>query len=332
MKKIVLTILTLCCLCVYAVSQEADASEMTETSENESVQKDFSNMVIPVLNFKALQTEEEDFILSPALNFQYMRIKGNGVESKQPDALIIAGGYSMDYFTKGLGADQVQYLHNINLMGNLSYGKNSFVAMVASGGEQPFSSVHVITAGLMYSRQLVQTDHLSFSLGGGIIVADLGLKIGDFDIYVLPLPIFSLNYKNDIVAAGLSMTGMPVASLTLFPNAMFRVNGSCSMAGFSSIRDLTFDCGLSYYPLIHTSAKEFLSISAGVMNTVSGYTLKDNKKFGYQYYSVYGEINATFLTLRGGYNFDGKKRYDGDEVGDMYKGLFATLQAMYFFQ
>ena len=332
MKKILLTILTLCCLGAYAVSQEAEASENTETSVNEGVQKDYANMFIPIVNFKALQTDEKDFVLTPAVNFQYMRMKNEGVEAKGPDALIISGGYSTDYFTKAVGKDEVQYLHNVNLMGNLGFGKNTFVAMLASGGEVPFSSIHVITLGAMYSRELVKTDNVYFSFGGGIIVADLGLKIGDFNIYVLPLPVFSLSYQNDIVAAGLSMTGMPNASVTLFPKSMFRLNGSVGMAGLSSIRDLTFDCSLSCYPLINTAAGDFLSVSGGVMNNVSGFKLKDNTEFGYQYYSVYGEINATFVTLRGGYNFNGKNRYDGDEVGDMYKGLFASLQMMYFFQ
>lgn len=330
MKKYLLVLLSMFVVCAFAGAQEvSDAQQEVEAAEE--IKKPFQNHLLTMAGFSALQTDEKDFILSPSANLQFMHIKNEGVESKQPDAIVIGAGYSLDHYTQGLGPDEVDTFHNVNLMGNVVAGKNSFIAMVASGGEIPFSSIKTITAGLMYTRQLVKTDNLSFTAGFGIMAGDLGLKIKNYNIYCIPLPLFSFNYQNDIFAGGISVMGLPSLSLTLFPKSMFRFRGNCGVSGFKSIRNLTFDTALVCYPLLNTKAGELVSISAGVMNTAKSSLLKDKTKYAYQYYSAYGEISATFVTLRAGYNFDGKKYFNDDEVGDMYKGLFATVQAMFMF-
>lgn len=330
MRKILPFIAILCFFCLPVMAEEVEAAEAVEAVEAAPV-KAFQNHLVPVLGFSLLQTAEKDFVLSPSVNLQYIRVKTPGVESHQPDAVVISGGYSQNYFTAGLGPDSVKRLHNISLMGNLSFGKNSFVGMLSSGGEVPFSSINTVSGALMYMRQLVDNEHIAFSLGGGIMVGDFGIKIKDFNIYVLPLPVFNFSYTNDYFYGSIGMTGMPGINITLFPKAMFRLNGMLSTAGFKSARDIIFDCSLAYYPLLKTSAKDFLSFSAGVSNSVTSYKLKDKKSYGYQFYSVYGQINASLVNLKAGYNFDGKKLTDGEAVGDMYKGLFASVQAMYMF-
>lgn len=332
MKKII-TIISICLFCAFVYAQENQSQSENESNNQNEVQnqKEFQNHVLTAIGFSALQVEEKDFVLSPSVNAQYMRIKNQGVEAKGPDAIVIGGGYSLDHFTKGLGPEEADNFHGINLMGNVVAGKNSFIAMLASSGEIPFSSIKTLTAGLMYTRNMVNTDNVSFQLGCGIIAGDFGLKIKDFNIYVIPLPLFSFNYHNDIFSAGISVMGLPSLSLTLFPNSLVRFKGNCGIAGFKSVRDLTFDCALVCYPLLNTKAKELISLSAGIMNTVKSSTLKDKTKYDFQYYSVYGEINATFISLRAGYNFDGITRVADEVTGDMYKGLFASVQAMFMF-
>ena len=329
MKKNLLVLLIMLFTCTLLAAQ--DESQENEVSENTEEQKPFQDHLITMAGFSALQIDEEDFILSPSVNLQYMHIKNQEVEAKGPDAIVIGAGYSMDHFTEGLGPEKADTFHGINLMGNLVAGKNSFISMVAAGGEEPFASWKNFSGGLMYTRQLVKTDNVSFSAGLGVMAGDLGIKIKNYKIYVIPLPVFSFNYQNDIFAGGISMMGLPTISLTLFPKSMFRLKGSCGMAGFSSIRDLTFDAALVCYPLINTKVKELISVSAGVMNNVKSVSLKNKTKYGYQYYSAYGEINASFVVLRAGYNFDGVTRVDDKETGSLCKGLYASAQAMFMF-
>ncbi len=328
MKRLLQVFIILSLFCVSVAAQENEALELAEDT---AAVKPFQNHIIPVLGFDLLQTDQKDFILTPSVNLQYMRVKSPGVESHQPDAIVIAGGYSQNYFTAGLGPDSVKRLHNINLMANLAFGKNTFVGMVSSGGEAPFSSIDTVTAALMYMRQLVKNEHFDFSLGLGIMAGDFGIKIKNYYLYVLPVPLFNFSYTNDYFYGSIGMTGTPGINITLFPKAMFRLNGSLGASGFSSVRDIVFDCSLACYPLMKTDAKDFLRVSAGLTNNINSYKLKSGKSYGYQSYAVYGEVNAQLVNLRAGYNFNGKTLVDRKESGDMYKGLFASLQAMYVF-
>ena len=296
-----------------------------------SFAQDFKNHVMPSIGFDALQTGEEDFILNPSVNLQYMRIKNEGVESKQPDFLMLGAGYSQNYFTAGIGPDKINTVHGCNLMVNLGKADHSFMAMLASGGEAPFSHIKTITAATMYTRRILDTENISFVFGAGVIVADLGLELFGYDIYVLPLPVFSFTYKNDIISGTIALMGPPRISFTLFPKSMFRFNGNLGMAGLSSIRKLLFDCALAWYPLNDSENPDMLSLSLGVMNTENNTVLKDKEKYGYQYYSVYGEVDAAFVKLRGGYNFDGKVIARDEYTKDMYKGFFGSLNAMFMF-
>ena len=210
------------------------------------------------------------------------------------------------------------------------------MAMVASSGEVPFSDIRLVTGGLFYTRQIFQTKNMSFDFGGSIMVGDLGIGIQmkDVNLFILPWPAFNFSYKNDYFYGGISMMIMPELNVVLLPKSMFRLNGKLGMADFSSARDISFDCALAYYPLFNSEnegIKDFLCISAGVMNQTSSFTLKDKKSFGYQCYSVYGEVNASFASVRCGYNFDGKILVDKEIKNDMYKGMFATAQAMFMF-
>ena len=296
-----------------------------------SFAQDFQNHVMPSIGFNALQTGEKAFVLTPSVNLHFMRMKNEGVESSQPDFIMAGAGYSQSCFTCGIGPDQIKRSHGCNLMFNLAKEKNSFMAMLSAGGELPFSNIKTVTGGVMYSRKIVDKENLSFDFGGGVIVADLGLKIAGHDIYVIPLPVFSFTYKNDYLSGTIAVMGPPRIEFKLFPESKFRFNSSLGMMNVRSIRDLTFDCAFAYYPLHDTDKGDMLSLSLGVMNNQTSVVLKDADVYGYQYYSVYGEVNATIVKLRAGYNFDGKAIVKDEFTGEIYKGFFASLNAMWMF-
>ncbi len=317
------------------IEKESSTENNTESSinmgENEKPVKDFQNHIVPMLGFQTLQIAEKDFILSPSATLQFVRTKTPGVKSAQPDSIGIAANYGQSIFTKGIEPDDVKLFHSVSFMGSVGFGKNSITMMLANGGQVLFDDITAITGGLIYSRQFIKNSAFSLNLGAGIIVADLGIKIGNYMIYAMPLPVFSFAYTSKYFYGSCSFMGTPSLSMVLFPQAMFRLKCSCEMTGFSSIRDLGFDCAIAYYPLKNTSAGDFLSISAGVMNKKTSFKLKNKDKHAWQYYCAYGEINASIISLRAGYNFDGKAYKNNEIVSDLQKGLFASIQAMYMF-
>lgn len=286
--------------------------------------------VVPVLGFQMLQTDEKDFVLSPSAGLSYICVED--MEDPASDGVVLGAGYTLNHYMQPIGPDGVKNTHGINLLGSYTAGKNSFMGMVETCAEIPFSSFQAVNGGVMYTRQLVKTNNFSFMLGGGVFVGDLGLKIKDVNIYCLPLPVFNINYKNDIIDASASLIVLPSLSLTFFPEAMVRFKGQCGIIGFKSVRDITFDCALVCYPFLRTKTKDMIYFSAGVMNTVSNTVLCDRIKYGFQHYSVYGEVSATLVTLRCGYNFDGTNRINDEAVSSLYKGIFASISLMYIFQ
>ena len=296
-----------------------------------AAEKAFQTHLIPVFSFQSLQLEEKDFIHSPSVNLQFLGIKNQKVTSAWPDTIMFGAGYAMDYYTAAPGPEEKHRFHGANVMSNVSFGKNNLTAMVSSNSEIPFSSIESVMGAMLYTRQLVKKEKLSFVLGGGVVVGDFGIKIKEMPVYFFALPMFSFNYSNKVFAGTISLLGLPSVQLTLLPESIIRVKGSCGLAGFSSARDITFDCALVCYPLFKTMLKEALSVSVGVMNKSAGTMLLDKTRIKYQYYCAYGEISATLLTFRCGYNFDGKKYVNSQITGDMYKGVFASLQAMYMF-
>ena len=307
--------------------QVADESQ----EKNEEEKKDFRNFIIPSLDFNVLQIGEKDFCFSPVASLQFMRIKNSEVISSQPDSILLSASYAPTIFNNGIGDDEVKMLHSLSFVGSVGFNKNLLMALVSSNGEIPFSDIRSVIGGLLYSRDLIKTDKLSFSLGAGIVFGDFDLNIKGFDIYVIPLPLFSLNYYSNICDLSLSLMGPPSFRFTFFPKKMFRFKGSLGIMNFDSIRDLTFDFAFVCYPLNKTSAGDFLSIALGIMNDETSFVLKDKKEYGWQHYSVYAELDASLVSFKAGYNFNGKNLIDEEAVSDLYKGIFATIHAMYFF-
>jgi len=328
MRKLFFCFCIISCFCCFVSAQETAQDSAESEGKEDKDQGDFRNFFVPDLSFQALQIGEEDWVFSPSASLRYIRTKKAGVKSSQPDSIVASVSYTPNIFTSGLGDDNVKYLHSLSLMGSTGFGKNNLLALVSSNGEVLFSDIRTLFGGLLYTREIFKKKSFSLSLGAGLVVGDLGIKIRGVSIYFFPLPMFSLSYSSDILNASLSLMGL---NLTLFPKKMFRFEGQCGITRFDSIRDLTFDCKLVYYPMHNTGAGDFLAVAAGVMNEKASFSLRDKEKYGWQYYCVYGEVDASLVQIKAGYNFNGRNMLDDEPVSDLHKGFFASIKAMYFF-
>ena len=312
----------------------ADETTVEDSTAAQAPAKEFTFNVIPVLGFDMLQLEKESFVLTPSGTLQFMRRKDASSTSRQPDVIAAGASYSQSIFTKKIeGYDERQF-HSMSVFAQVAAGKNNFMMQLALSGAKPFDSYKNFNGVLMYGRQLIKTDSITFTAGGGIIAADLGLKIGSFEPFVIPLPLLQFAYNSEYFNASFDWIGLPSVSLTLLPHKMFRFKGSCSLGGFDLPSDLKFDCAVCCYPLTKTKMGDFMSISAGITNSQKGFKIDNKNSLKYQYYSAYGELSLTLITLRAGYAFGGKQTLTaGDEKfkKDYDGGVFATIQAMYMF-
>ena len=304
------------------IGQEATPEQLPE----------FTSLFIPTAGFTYSRFSPDNYMLQPSAGLQFMR-KKNNLEVSGPELFALGANYSQAYFKEGLCGTDTDSLHSISLMGNLMAGKNTVMLSVSSEAELPFSSFKNITGLAMYTRQLFKNDSITFGLGGGIIVNDFGVKIGDVDIFVIPLPLiyFTYSLKTDFLQAGLNIISLPSIDFTFFPEALFRLKGSASISGINSVYDIMFNGCLACYPLKYTAAGDLLSISAGVKNTKNTFSMADSKRRGYQNYLAYGEINAGFLVVTGGWNFGGHEILDKDITDPCNGGFFASVTGMFAF-
>ncbi|MBO7638093.1 MAG: hypothetical protein J6S91_03865 [Treponema sp.] len=296
--------------------------------------KDYDFDLIPTIKSEMLQLGEENYLLSPSGSLQLMWTKSEESDSKAPDKITGKVSYSEDIFTKGIEGYDEKLFHGLGLFGKVVCGKNSFLLKVDGRGANPFGSYKNFEGLLMYGRQLVKTDSINLTLGGGLAATDTGINIKGVNLFVVPMPMVYFNYSGEILEAEFEFIGLPSLRFTLLPQNMFRLIGNCSLAGFDLPTDLRFDCAISCFPLKEGPMKDYLSISAGISNNVNKFRIDTDNSLKHQYYCAYGEINATAISIRAGYAFSGKEilSANGEKTKRDYEGgFYASIQGMYKF-
>lgn len=315
-----------------AVVQASDNSDILseDSTENEEEnKKEKTTMFAPMLSFDLFQESPEAFILTPGIAFQFAKTKPEDSDSKEPDAIVLGASYSQNIFTCGIADTSSYNIFNLSIMGSLVLKRHQLMLMGSTSGETIFKDLSTSMGLLGYTYQFIKTDHVNFQLGLGVAAMGAGVEIGEITLYAIPLPMLNLSYNSKIFNGALSYMGSPSLDVVFFPKSMFRLKGNCTVGGFSSISDIGFDCSVACYPFVKT-AGDFLSVSAGVCTNGSSYIYGDNNKLTYISYCAYGEINASALVIRAGWNFSGDKIIN-KETHPYNGGLFLKVQAMYAF-
>ncbi len=307
---------------------------LTNLNAQEKSQKAFKFNIIPQLDFGMLQLEENTFMLSPSGNFQFKYQKEEGTLIKGPDVIAGSLSYGQDFFSNDYSIMGEKHFHKLGLFGKVVSGKNTFLLKLDDRGAKPFESYKNFEGLLFYARKIIDSETTSLDIGGGLAATDTGIVLGGLDIFIVPLPMIHFSYKNQIIDAEAEWIGMPDAIITFFPESMFRVRGSFALAGFDLPKDIMGDLALCCYPFRDGFLKDLVSISAGVTHEVKKLRIDTENSLKYDYFTAYGQLSITALTIRGGYAFGGRQTFRGEGckiTKDYNGGFFATVQAMYKF-
>lgn len=300
----------------------------------DSVNDDIKFHVVPVAEFRMLQIEGDNYLFSPSGSLQFMMEKAEDSTSNMPDLITGRMSYSQDIFSRGIEGYDERNFHKIGLFGKVVSGRNSFLLKIDSRGANPFESYRNFEGLLMYGRKLVDTDSISLVLGGGLAATDTGIKIKDFDVFVVPLPMLYFTYSGEWFTAEFEWIGLPDARFVLFPKSMFRIKGEASFAGFDLPVDINFDTALCCYPIKEGPFKDYFSISAGISHNVDKFRIDMDNSAKYNYFSAYGEVSATAIGVRAGYAFAGERMISSAGVrtkGDYDGGFYLLIHGMYKF-
>lgn len=303
-------------------------------SAQEKSKRDCIFNVIPQLDFGLLQLEKNTFMLSPSGNFQFKYQKEEGASIKGPDVIAGSLSYGQDFFSNDYSVMGEKQFHKLGLFGKVVSGKNTFLLKLDDRGAKPFESYKNFEGLLFYARKIIDSDTTSLDIGGGLAATDTGLVLGGLDVFIVPLPMIHFSYKNQIIDAEMEWIGMPDAIITLFPQSMFRIRSSLALAGFDLPKDIMGDFALCWYPFRDGFLKDIASVSVGASHEVKRLRIDTENSLKYDYFTAYGQLSITALTVRGGYAFGGRQTFRGKDckiTKDYNGGFFATIQAMYKF-
>ncbi len=277
--------------------------------------------VIPQLDFGMLQLEGDSYLYSPAASLGFKYSKNEDSLSNGPDLLAGSLSYGQDIFSKKQTGIEERNFHKLGLFGKLVAGKNTFLLKADDRGAHPFESYKNFEGLLFYARKIIDTDSTQLDIGGGLAATDTGIVLAGINIFVVPLPMIHFSYKNQIIDAEMEWIGMPDAIITLFPENIFRIRGSFALAGFKLPSDIMGDLALCCYPF-SGFLKDIASISVGASHEVKKLRINTEKSLKYEYFTAYGQLSITALTVRSGYAFGGNINKGG---------FFLTAQALYKF-
>lgn len=325
-KKFLSMIMVLFMAVTFIFAEEPAEEELAASDESESQENvpDFKNTFIPGVDFNMLQFDDSEYIFTPAFSFGFVRAKSEGVDSCAPDLFMLSVNSSYAFFTKSIVPEGDKYFNSFGIAEKMVWGKNTFGFSFGTMGMVDDVKFDYLVAGLNYCRQFVKTDHFSFAAGIGIMSGSSVEPIG-----VLPLPVLEFAYKAKYFESTASLGSV---KFTVLPNAIVRFNASASMTD-TEINDKTlkYDCAIACSPFRYTKAGDLITVSAGLMHDRQSFVTDVDENYGMHFYTAYGEIDAKFITLRGGYNFGGEWLHKKDVTGDMKNGMFVSLSGKLFF-
>lgn len=313
----------LCVMCSMGIFSFAEATDA-------EIQKQSISHIIPIVGFQ-LVNEDDNFVLTPAVGLQYTRLDNRDDTSVLPDGILGSLIYTQDYFTQGIDSTDANRVHVINALFDWRVNRNDFLFNIKSAAESPFVGIETFSGALIYGRQLLDNKTLSLFLGGGLFVGDFHMKVGNMNLYTLPLPTVRFTYNAELLQTSFEFLGSPSLRVVLFPHKSFRVNGSCQMDDYRSLQDFVFDCSLQYFPVKTKPFSDILSVSVGALNSHKRYVLSDKSVYEYQYYGVYAAVDASLVTLRCGCNFGGNQLLHNTHLSDFGNGMFVSIQGAYSF-
>jgi hypothetical protein len=214
-------------------------------------------------------------------------------------------------------------------------GNHHYLVLFKSEADKPLlGGLESFQTAAVYGYRLLDTQHNSLVLGAGLAVSDFGIELEDGRPWpLIPVPLVRFNHESRLLSASFDFITGPNLSFTLMPESRVRLKTDMRVDQFRDIRDLIFETELIYrfFGKDHPTG-DFAGISVGIKNEGYGFAAEEkDEPVEFNYYSVFGTLDITLLKFTGGYVFDSRERYNGDDSCKLGKGYFLSLEGMYQF-
>lgn len=286
--------------------------------------------VMPVLTYQTTQLEElKSSSYGGGLIFNNLWTSDeNPLDMK---SFTVQFTYLLDNLkAKAVLDENKMFFHQMSLNGMYHSGKHDLAVFASASGNKPFSSMKGLSLGTTYIYHIFDNQKWAFNIGGGLFFTQI--QIGNVTIPVIPLPIFSASYTNSFLTSSLSFMGAPSLSISLFNKSPLRFSAAVQMAGFTSISDLSGHASIRYYFLPEHPLLKILNVQLGVERTVKSYLITNEKNdvnsYGASNWGIYGAFDASVLTIKAGYLFEGNQKYNLKDAGKTGQGWYCSIQGI----
>src|SRR6056297_68791 len=300
-----------------------------------------SSLVFPAWAAELEQVQYTETHMYPLVKYDFASLGSQGIHSPgaglllMNDKLMLLGFYTRHAFTEPLQFDYPEVYHSVDLLLDGAEGNHHYLVLFKSEADKPLlGGLASFQTAAVYGYHLLNTEHNSLVLGAGLAVSDFGIEIEDGRPWpLIPVPLIRFNHKSRLLRASFDFITGPNLSFTLMPESRLRLKADMRMDQFRDIHDLIFETELMYrfFGKDHPTG-DFAGISAGIKN--EGYSFAAEGKdepVEVNYYSVFGTLDITLLKCTGGYVFDSRERYNGNDSSTLGRGYFLSFEGMYQF-
>jgi len=300
-----------------------------------------SSLVFPAWAAELEQVQDTEPHIYPLVKYDFASLDSQGIHSPgaglllMNDKLMLLGFYTRHAFTEPLQFNYPEVYHSVDLLLDGAEGNHQYLVLFKSEADKPLlGGLESFQTAAVYGYHLLETQHNSLVLGAGLAVSDFGIELEDGRPWpLIPVPLIRFNHESRLLRASFDFITGPNLSFTLMPESRLRLKADMRMDQFRDIHDLIFETELMYrfFGKDHPTG-DFAGISAGIKN--EGYSFAAEGKdepVEVNYYSVFGTLDITLLKCTGGYVFDSRERYNGNDSSTLGRGYFLSFEGMYQF-
>jgi hypothetical protein len=286
---------------------------------------------MPLASYEFVNTEDIQ-IHTPALGFGIMKGKQDVPFTEVYNQFSIIAMYQSFIFKEASYSAPKNY-HNIDFLFDGRMERHQFLAIFNADSDKPVAGgLHTFSAAIGWGYELLRHTGISFILGAAIAMNDFGIDLPNGEpLPVLPLPLARVTFKTEWLAGSFDFLTELTLQLTIAPNQRIRLTIE-AMSNFQNV----LGEGILWYRLFSREhpLEDFAGIGIGIKNGGYGFNLSEvrGKTFEYQYTSVFGVLDMSFVKASAGYIFDSREIYDrGDITKNAGKGYFVSVFGAYQF-
>ncbi|MCL1992008.1 MAG: hypothetical protein FWG66_03560 [Spirochaetes bacterium] len=226
-------------------------------------------------------------------------------------------------------------LHNVEALVDWRIERHQLLLILNSTADRPLAGgLSTFQAGAGWGYEVIRQRHISLILGAALAVGEF--DVGDATLPVLPVPLIRFAVDTQWFNASFDFLTGPNLDFTIAPEKRIRFTADMRMDHYRSIIDVICEFTLWYrlFPSEHRLG-DFAGIGIGFKNDAEDFAITGNQTienrasvFEIQRASLFAVIDLSLLRLEGGWIFNSRYTFNGQNAGSPGRGFYLSVQGI----